>query len=74
MISNLYGYRVQSVTAAGSSTSTGQNSSVVLTGMETKSSGVTPILKNNTNALNSKRISMRKTKWINNIVRGISRR
>jgi hypothetical protein len=38
------------------------------------SSGVTPILKNNTKAVNSKGISMPKTNWINNIVRGINRR
>lgn len=38
------------------------------------STGVTPILKNNTKAVNSKRISMPKTNWINNIVRGINRR
>ena len=36
--------------------------------------GVTPILENNTKAVNSKRISMPKTNWINNIVRGINRR
>jgi hypothetical protein len=38
------------------------------------STGVTPILKNNTKAVNSKRISLPKTNWINNIVRGINRR
>lgn len=37
------------------------------------STGGTPILKNN-KAVNSKRISMPKTNWINNIVRGINRR
>jgi hypothetical protein len=74
MISNLYGYHVQRATAAGTTAVTDQNSSVVPTGMATKSSGVTPMPKNNTKAVNSKRISMPKTNWINNIVRGINRR
>ena len=51
----------------------GGSPNLFLSSTSSVSTGVTPILKNN-KAVNSKRISMPKTNWINNIVHGINRR